>query len=136
LVPGAEKATVFESKRFGVPLGTAVTTPDRALEVRAFTSAAGVWCPYDICVATTPETTPAAIEVPEAKAAELLAPIQADRVSDPGAMMSTQLPEFEYGAQPSVAELAATVIAAGTLAGETLQALVPVFPAATTNTKP
>ena len=50
--------------------------------------------------------------------------------------MSTQLPEFEYGAQPSVAELAATVIAAGTLAGETLQALVPVFPAATTNTKP
>jgi hypothetical protein len=50
--------------------------------------------------------------------------------------MSTQLPEFEYVAQASVSELAATVMAAETLAGDTLQALVPVFPAATTNTNP
>ena len=43
---------------------------------------------------------------------------QVETIALPGAMMSTQLPVFEYEARESLEVLAATVMAAGTRAGE------------------
>ena len=56
---------------------------------------------------------------------------QSDVMLTPGALMSTQLPKLEKEANLSVASVAPTVMALGSLDGELLQALAALFPAAT-----
>src|SRR5688572_26827682 len=67
---------------------------------------------------------------------EVLLVIQADVMLEPGAKMSKQLPKFENEDRASVLVLEPTVMAAGTRAGELLQALVLEFPAATPKVTP
>lgn len=54
----------------------------------------------------------------------------------PGAQMSVQLPRLLYLSCWSVDEIAPTVMADGTHAGEKSQDLFPAFPAATTTVTP
>src|SRR5687767_9030823 len=58
-------------------------------------------------------------------------PIQADKIPEPGAKMSKQLPKFENDERASVDVVEPTVIAFAARAGEELHALVLLLPAAT-----
>ena len=63
-------------------------------------------------------------------AVAVLLPIQSEVTPTPGALMSTQDPKFENDAKESVIVVAPTVIADGSLAGEKVQALTLLLPAA------
>jgi hypothetical protein len=55
----------------------------------------------------------------------------ADRIPDPGAKMSRQVPKFEKDERASVVVVEPVVMAFAARAGEELQALALLFPAAT-----
>jgi hypothetical protein len=57
-------------------------------------------------------------------------------ISDPGALMSTQVPKLEYVARASDGVVAPTVMAFMADAGDLVHALVRSFPAATTTVIP
>jgi hypothetical protein len=76
------------------------------------------------------------MDVPLRTAVPVLLVNQVDAMFTPGAIRSTQPPKLLKLANPSVTELAATVIAPGVLAGELEQASVAELPAATTTVKP
>jgi hypothetical protein len=61
---------------------------------------------------------------------------QSEVMASPGAKRSRQLPQFDQSGEKSVLSVAATVMAAGTLAGLKLQAWSPSLPAATTTVTP
>jgi DNA repair protein RadC len=81
--------------------------------------------------AAAPATCGAAIDVPAPTAVAVLEAGLADRISTPGAKMSLLSPQLENDATPSVGVVAATVIAASTRAGLSLQVSIPSLPAAT-----
>jgi hypothetical protein len=72
------------------------------------------------------------MDVPLRIAAAVLLPIQSEVMFTPGALRSTHEPKFEKEANASVMDVAPTVIADGSLAGENVHALTLLFPAATT----
>jgi hypothetical protein len=74
--------------------------------------------------------------VPESLATASSAWKPAERMSWPGAVISTLLPKLEKEAKVSSMVLAPTVMALGTRAGETLFASWVSFPAATTKGTP
>ena len=63
-------------------------------------------------------------------------PIQSDVMVDPGALMSTHVPQFEYDANASDIVVAPTVMAVGSPEGDELQASAALLPAATANVTP
>lgn len=77
--------------------------------------AVGYCCRYN---AAQPLTCGHAIDVPDKIAAAVLDVFHADVMFNPGARTSTTLPKFENDAQPSVLDVAPTVIACATRAGE------------------
>jgi hypothetical protein len=86
--------------------------------------------------AATPATWGAAIEVPEMVFVAVELPIQDEVMAEPGAKMSRQVPVFEKEDLASVMVVEPTVIALAARAGEELQALALLFPAATAITTP
>lgn len=66
----------------------------------------------------------------------VLLPIQADLMYEPGAKMSTQVPQFENELLASVEVVDPTVMAEVSLAGEEKQASEFSLPAAATTTTP
>eukprot|EP01083_Nonionella_stella_P090328 252369_1 len=85
--------------------------------------------------ATAPATKGAAMDVPE----PVLRPLvltDADLISSPGAQMSIALPRFDHFSQRSRSSKFPTVIHFSELAGDTVLASTPSFPAATTTTTP
>jgi hypothetical protein len=72
------------------------------------------------------------MEVPDKTAVAESSLNQVDKIETPGANKSTQVPKLEKDARASVLPVAPTVIAAGTLAGETVHEFKLLFPAATT----
>ena len=86
--------------------------------------------------AATPVTCGVAIDVPEIVLVSVSLPFHADGMSLPGANRSRHVPKFENDDRASVFEVAPTVIALGTRAGEELHAFVLLFPAATAYVTP
>ena len=115
----------------GVPRGTPVT-----LFAEASVRTALAVLPTLNARATAPATCGEAIDVPEIAAVAVLLPIHDEVMPTPGAIMSTHLPRLLKLANASLISLAATVIAAGTRAGDDLQASCLEFPAATTTITP
>src|SRR5947207_3470668 len=123
--------------RFGVALPAFVIWSGVAFPMMA---AATVACVANGSVsrywATTPATWGDAMDVPLIVLMAVLLPIQAAVMPTPGANRSTHCPQLENVAFVSVLSEAATVNAAGALAGDTLHASLLSFPAATTNVTP
>src|SRR5262245_3735022 len=71
------------------------------------------------------------MEVPLIVLVAVLLVAQVDVMLDPGAKMSTQVPKLENDDRASVLVVEPTVMAAGTRAGDELQAFALEFPAAT-----
>src|SRR5437879_8041188 len=87
--------------------------------------------------AATPATCGVAWEVPEKMLVAVSLALPAERMLTPGAKRSRQVPKFEKPARVSLAgSTAPTVIAAGTRAGEALQASAFELPAATAKVTP
>lgn len=86
--------------------------------------------------AATPATCGEAMEVPLNVAVAVFEVEYADRIPEPGAKMSKHVPKFENEDLASVVVVEPTVIALAARAGEELQALVLLLPAATAITTP
>lgn len=90
--------------------------------------APGLNCLYS---AATPATCGEAIDVPLKVAVAVLEVNHAERMPEPGAKRSRQVPKFENDDRASVVVVEPTVIAFAARAGDELQALALLFPAAT-----
>ena len=88
----------------------------------------GFACLYN---AATPATCGEAIEVPLNVAVEVSDELVDDRIPEPGAKISRHVPKFENDERESVVVVEPTVIAFAARAGDELQALVLLLPAAT-----
>jgi hypothetical protein len=95
--------------------------------------ALGFDCKYR---ATTPATCGDAIDVPDIEVRSVVLRMYDDVMETPGANTSTHEPKFEKLARTSVEPVAPTVIAEGSLAGDTPHALALLLPAATTIVMP
>ena len=89
----------------------------------------GFVCKYK---ATTPATCGDAIEVPDMEVRSVVLRMYDDVIETPGANTSTHEPKFEKPARVSAEFVAPTVMAEGSLAGDTPHALALSLPAATT----
>ena len=85
----------------------------------------------DRYTAAAPATCGDAIDVPLIVAVAVLLVMYADVMDEPGALMSTHVPQFENEDLASVFVVEPTVMALGVLAGERPHASVFSFPAAT-----
>ena len=90
----------------------------------------------DRYTAAAPATCGEAIDVPLIVAVAVVLVMYADVMDDPGALMSTHVPQFEKEDLASVLVVEATVMAVGVLAGERSHASVFSFPAATAYVTP
>src|SRR3569832_37866 len=81
--------------------------------------------------AATPATCGVAIEVPEMISVAVSLVLYDERISEPGAKISTHVPKFEKDERASVFVVAPTVIALDTRPGEELHAFRLSLPAAT-----
>ena len=81
--------------------------------------------------AAAPATCGEAIEVPLIVRVAVVEPIQADKIPEPGAKRSKHEPKFENDERESVVVVEPTVIAFAARAGDELQALALLLPAAT-----
>jgi hypothetical protein len=103
-----------------------------ALPSSAASTAAGVAvgfpCRYS---AATPTTCGVAIDVPLIVLVAVALVYHADVMLEPGAKMSTQVPKLENEDRASVLVVEPTVIAGAARAGEAVQALTLLLPAAT-----
>ena len=86
--------------------------------------------------AAAPATCGEAIEVPEIVFVALDEVCQAEVIAEPGAKMSTQVPQLENDERLSLEVVEPTVSAFGVEAGERLQASAFSLPAATANEMP
>ena len=86
--------------------------------------------------AATPATCGAAIDVPDIERVALSELCPADTMLDPGANTSKHDPKLENDDRSSLDVVEPTVMASGSPAGDTVQALTLEFPAATTNVTP
>jgi hypothetical protein len=110
-------------REFTSALTVAVGTPlillgEDVLTIAAWTVAGvavGYCCRYK---AAQPATWGDAMDVPESTAAAVFEVFHAEVILTPGASTSTTLPKFEKDAQPSLFDVAPTVIACATRAGE------------------
>ena len=125
------------NKRLGVPDGVPEIVSAVAELCRWAESSVGVHsgCAF-LTTASAPATWGAAIDVPFRNAVAVSEEFQADLIIDPGAMMSTHEPRFENAENESPLAEAATVIAAGSRAGEDEHASEASFPAATATGMP
>ena len=88
----------------------------------------GFACLYN---AAAPATCGEAIEVPLSVAVAVFELNHADKIPEPGAKMSRHVPKFENDERASVVVVEPTVIAFAARAGDELQALALLLPAAT-----
>src|ERR1044071_2171679 len=113
------------SSRLGEPVPALVTTfvvAPLTIALRVVVAEApGLNCLYS---AATPATCGEAIEVPLNVAVAVSELNQADKIPEPGAKMSKQVPKFENEARASLVVVAPTVMALAARAGEVVQASV------------
>jgi len=115
------------------PVTTPVVEED---EIRSVTSAGVRDGSPESKSAAAPATWGEAIEVPDQEAVEVVEVMVEERIPEPGAKMSRQVPKFEKEERESVEVVAPTVIAAGAEAGDAEQASELSLPAATATVTP
>ena len=119
------------------PVPAFVTALRVADEAIAEATSAGVIAGFcDNASAATPATCGEAIDVPESVRVAISDECPADTMFEPGAKTSRHDPKFENDERSSVDVVEPTVMALGSPAGETVQALTFELPAATTKVTP
>ena len=110
-------ASPTKSNSLGEPLPGFVTLPGVALSMIS-SSTLSASMPVPSNSAAPPQTWGDAMEVPLMVLVSELLPIQAAVMPDPGAKISTQVPQLENEERPSALVVDPTVITVSSLAGE------------------
>lgn len=124
LAPGVPRPVFWSaftvwSSRFGEPVPGLVTTPGVAVAVICATASAGESAAVaESMRVAAPATCGEAIEVPEMVVVAVVEVYHADRIDDPGANRSRQVPTLECEARASPEVVAPTVTALVTRAVE------------------